>query len=341
MARTVYAFGDCELDTERFELRRRGVVCHLEPQVLDLTALAIERYSNNVGFHNQPFFVCANPCPTSSVSAGALTGAPLTVEKVKITPSRLRVFERATVNATLATGQNGLDGVLVVFYDGDPERGGEAFDAELISHIRPGDRYVASVKFRPRTCGAHTVFVVAQSTVTGTATATVDCAPADTGTFSGKAESVGRADNGKVSFSARVPAAEALDLRVATVTVSGLLRQLGGEELVRGGGEAPFLPITLNARRGSKASEAVFETPSGVRPSVRIEVKQRDPRRGDVELSVRVERATLLAPKGCDPRGGNAVRLSTSLAIEDRGRGSLAVSPELTWRCGKNELRTP
>ena len=36
MARTVYAFGDYELDTERFELRRRGVVCHLEPQVLDL-----------------------------------------------------------------------------------------------------------------------------------------------------------------------------------------------------------------------------------------------------------------------------------------------------------------
>ncbi len=36
MARTVYVFGDCELDTERFELRRGGVPCHLEPQVLDL-----------------------------------------------------------------------------------------------------------------------------------------------------------------------------------------------------------------------------------------------------------------------------------------------------------------
>src|SRR5262245_18865615 len=36
MARTVYAFGDYELDAERFELRHRGAVCHLEPQVLDL-----------------------------------------------------------------------------------------------------------------------------------------------------------------------------------------------------------------------------------------------------------------------------------------------------------------
>jgi hypothetical protein len=152
---------------------------------------------------------------------------------------------------------------------------------------------------------------------------------------------VGRADNGKVTFGARVPAAETLDLRVATVTVTGLLRELGGDDLVRGGGGAPFLPIILSARRGSKASEAVFETPSGVRPSVRIEVKQRDPQRGDVELSLKVERATILAPKGCDPRGGNTVRLATSIAIADRSQGSLAVSPELSWRCGKNELRTP
>ena len=30
----IYAFGDCELDDQRFELRRAGEACHLEPQVL-------------------------------------------------------------------------------------------------------------------------------------------------------------------------------------------------------------------------------------------------------------------------------------------------------------------
>ena len=36
-----------------------------------------------------------------------------------------------------------------------------------------------------------------------------------------------------------------------------------------------------------------------------IEVKQRDPKKGEVEFSLKVDRATIpLAPKGCDPRGG-------------------------------------
>jgi len=138
-----------------------------------------------------------------------------------------------------------------------------------------------------------------------------------------------------------VPAAGTLDLRVATVTVTALLREIAGGELVRGG-EAPFLPVTLRARRGSKDTAAIFETPAGVRPSVEIEVKQRDPKKGEVEFSLKVDRAIIpLAPKGCDPRGRNAVRLRTSIAIEDSSRKVLEVNPELSWRCGRNELRTP
>jgi len=40
----IYAFGDCELDLDRFELRRDGTVCKVEPQVFDvLTLLVRER----------------------------------------------------------------------------------------------------------------------------------------------------------------------------------------------------------------------------------------------------------------------------------------------------------
>ena len=306
------------------------------------TAVAIERYSNNVGFYKQPFFVCPKPCQRLSAPASAATAESLAVEKVEVAPNRVSIFENVTVTATLVAGESSLDGVLVVYYDGDPQQGGEAFDAELIPHIRANDAYVNRVKFRPRTCGPHTVFVVAQSTATGTATVTVDCPPAP-GKFAGKAEGVGGgAEKGKVSFSGKVPAAGTLDLRVATVTVTALLREIGGGELVRGGGGAPFLPVTLRARRGSKATAAIFETPAGVRPSVEIEVKQRDPKKGEVEFSLKVDRATIpLAPKGCDPRGRNAVRLRTSIAIEDSSRKVLEVNPELSWRCGRNELRTP
>ena len=139
------------------------------------TAVAIERYSNNVGFYKQPFFVCPNPCQRLSAPASAATAESLAVEKVKVAPSRVSIFENVTVTATLVAEESSLDGVLVVYYDGDPQQGGEAFDAELIPHIRANDAYVNRVKFRPRTCGPHTVFVVAQSTATGTATVTVDC----------------------------------------------------------------------------------------------------------------------------------------------------------------------
>lgn len=163
------------------------------------------------------------------------------------------------------------------------------------------------------------------------------------GEFAGKAEGVGGgAEKGKVSFSGKVPVIGTPDLRVATVTVTALLREIGGGELVRGGGGAPFLPVTLRPRRGSKATAAIFETPAGVRPSVEIEVKQRDPKKAEVEFSLKVDRASIpLTPKGCDLQGGNAVPLGTRVAIEDSSRKSLEVTPELSWRCGRNALRTP
>ena len=83
------------------------------------------------------------------------------------------------MTATLVTAERSLNGVHVVFYDGDPQQGGEAFDAELIPHIRANDIYVTQVKFHPRTCGKHTVFVVAgggtAASATDTARVTVKC----------------------------------------------------------------------------------------------------------------------------------------------------------------------
>ena len=37
----IYRFGDCELDEGRYELRRGGVPCHLEPQVLEVLAYLV------------------------------------------------------------------------------------------------------------------------------------------------------------------------------------------------------------------------------------------------------------------------------------------------------------
>jgi hypothetical protein len=137
------------------------------------TTVAIEKYSNNVGFYKLPFFVAP---PTSPLGAAPPAAGALTVHEVAIAPAHVLLFDKATVTATLATDDTSLDAVYVLFYDGDPQQGGEAFDAELISHIRANDTYVTKVKFQPRACGPHTVVVVAgpQTAYAATGTATVD-----------------------------------------------------------------------------------------------------------------------------------------------------------------------
>src|SRR5947209_2845401 len=37
----IYAFDDCEVDVDRYELRRGGAVCKVEPQVFDLLTLLV------------------------------------------------------------------------------------------------------------------------------------------------------------------------------------------------------------------------------------------------------------------------------------------------------------
>jgi DNA-binding winged helix-turn-helix (wHTH) protein len=46
-----YTFGNHELDTARFELRREGVALHVEPQVFDLLVYLIERRDRVVRKH--------------------------------------------------------------------------------------------------------------------------------------------------------------------------------------------------------------------------------------------------------------------------------------------------
>ena len=300
------------------------------------TAVRIQPYSNNVGFYKQPVFICPNIC-AQPAGLGLRGDLGLDIKTVKIAPARVRQFETATVTATLAATDDARDGVLAVFYDGDPERGGQAFDAELIPHIRPRDVYVTQVRFRPHTCGAHTIFVAAE-TAMAASTLTVDCEAGGAGSvFTGKVERVGSgADDGKLTISGKVSTSGSADLRVATVTIANLLRDGSGRELVGGPGGAQFLPLALAPRRGGKATEAIFETPSGARPSARLEIKQRD----GLEFTLKVERASILRPSPCGAAAG-AATLGTSIVIAGNPPVPIELNPALTWRCSEDELKTP
>ena len=48
------------------------------------------------------------------------------MDAVAIAPAHVLLFDKATVAATLATGDASVDSVHILFYDGNPEQGGEA-----------------------------------------------------------------------------------------------------------------------------------------------------------------------------------------------------------------------
>jgi DNA-binding response OmpR family regulator len=58
----IHRFGDCELDEGRYELRRGGVPCHLEPQVFEVLAYLVR---------NRGRLVTRPSCWTRSGAAGS------------------------------------------------------------------------------------------------------------------------------------------------------------------------------------------------------------------------------------------------------------------------------
>jgi hypothetical protein len=71
----------------------------------------------------------------------------------------------------IRTGDTHLGSLLVAFYDGNPQQGGIIFDIQTIPHLRLNAIYQSRVFFRPQTCGAHNIFVVAGPTTAAPAVA--------------------------------------------------------------------------------------------------------------------------------------------------------------------------
>jgi hypothetical protein len=159
--------------------------------------------------------------------------------------------------------------------------------------------------------------------------------------FAGKAGRSPAAANAKLSLKGQSPGgSRSLDLAASALTLTSLLEEDDGTELVRGTDGARLLPLKLVARRGSKTTEAIFETLSGARPRVRVEVKQRDPRTAELELSLAVEFATIpRLPSGCGP--GSSVPLRARFSLAPASQDPVELAPLLSWRCGKNDLKTP
>jgi hypothetical protein len=123
-----------------------------------------------------------------------------------------------------------------------------------------------------------------------------------------------------------------LDLGASTVTIISVLNEVGVELVA-----SASLPLTLEARPGSDADGATFETPGGTRPKVRVDMSRWD--EGVVTFRLVVEFAPSHKPATCagTPR---TTELTTSLQIDP---DLVSATTTDRWQCmmGDSQLRVP
>jgi hypothetical protein len=114
----------------------------------------------------------------------------------------------------------------------------------------------------------------------------------------------------------------------------------GAGELARAVAGTQSVPLTLSARAGSTAKAAIYETPSGAMPRVRVEIKNRDPQSRPAEFAVTVDRDRISTPVGCaiDPAGTAELETSFELRV---GSERIVIHGVLPWRCARGQLTAP
>jgi hypothetical protein len=163
-------------------------------------------------------------------------------------------------------------------------------------------------------------------------------------TIQGSASAVGTGTDGaSVRISGSFSATPVPPLDGGSLTLTSLLDEGGGAgEMVRAGGGAPLLPLTLGARAGGKPADAIYETASGVRPAVRAELKTRDPASGVLEFSIKVDRATIpTGPALCGGSSPVTTQLRTAFTLHTGPGAPLAFDVVTPWRCRGTQLEAP
>ena len=143
------------------ELEGHGLTQNPAPLTFaQITEVPTEPYSNNVGLYgyNSPFYVAA---PDSALAGPPVKEGDLAIDRLSIPTTPILLDGKTKISAHLNAGDTHLGSLLVAFYDGHPQQGGTIFDVQMIPHLRPNALYQSRVFFRPQTCGAHTIGVVA------------------------------------------------------------------------------------------------------------------------------------------------------------------------------------
>jgi hypothetical protein len=133
--------------------------------------------------------------------------------------------------------------------------------------------------------------------------------------------------NGTVHLTGKLRFGGDLDLSKASVIIPRVLDETAGAgELVPGVLEETGQPLTLSARVVRNGDYAIFETPSGQLPRVRVDLKVNG---GMIDATLSVNRAAVLTPQWC----GSQTDLTTKILVLDGENAPLEIEVTEPWFC--------
>jgi hypothetical protein len=125
------------------------------------------------------------------------------------------------------------------------------------------------------------------------------------------------------------------DLGKASLTLQNVLtEQNGAGELLRGGNGAGILPQIFTARPGGTATQAHFESADGAQPSFRLEVKNRDPKKGILEFTLKAEDGVIVTSRRC-AANSQRTALTTRLTLNDGVHPVQVLEWKQAWHAGR------
>ena len=145
----------------------------------------------------------------------------------------------------------------------------------------------------------------------------------------GKATEVGdQPASTSLTLAGTFPVASDLNLGTATVVLDALLAEgdLPGELV-------SSLPLRLTARRGARNTAVIYESAQGVQPKVRLELKNRHAGQRPLDITLRVENATIAVPQSCSSGQPSTTTLRTAFTIADGVNPPVTVAGETLWEC--------
>ena len=115
-------------------------------------------FTNNVGMFKMMFSIV--PADSNGrLASNAPRPGPLSLDRMSLSSGEAVLLgQPVVVSAQVVESGASAPGATVAFSDGDPQDGGNVFDAEWLPVVRAHDREYVSVNYIPESCGPHQIY---------------------------------------------------------------------------------------------------------------------------------------------------------------------------------------